>query len=98
MVVGTLVSYYFLGASKDLAAYYHQQEIAQFLSRYHSPQAIIDQLQAHIANSPDKAKGWYLIGRLYKGTGQDAKAEQAFAKARELGWNFAKAEQSNTNQ
>lgn len=65
--------------------YMHQKNseaLAQnMLKSIKSPQELIDKLKAKLTDSPESAKGWYLLGRLYSSQNDETNANQAFAKA-----------------
>lgn len=46
-----------------------------------STQELIDKLHAKLDNTPESAKGWFLLGRLYSSQNQESKALKAYAKA-----------------
>lgn len=65
----------------------HARKIAeQMLRSIHSPQDLIDQLRAKLDDTPASAKGWYLLGRLYISQHDQEHADEAFEKARSLGY------------
>lgn len=76
------------GNSQQLSNYFqHKQNIAivaNELSRFKSPQAFIDKIKSILQKKPNDARGWFLLGRLYRGTEQYQLAEQAFLRANQL--------------
>lgn len=58
-----------------------QEQAKQLLKTIKSPQELIAKLKAKLDHSPDSAKGWYLLGRLYSSQKDEAHAVQAFAQA-----------------
>lgn len=49
-----------------------------------NPDEIIERLKQHLSNSPESAKGWYLLGRVYVSRSKWELAEKAFSKAYSL--------------
>src|SRR5580704_10978223 len=86
-VIGTLVfiGYFFWGGFLEWQNDVHQQKAQvlakEMLKSIKSPQEIIDKLKTKLNDSPESAKGWYLLGRLYTSQNEDKNAVQAFAKA-----------------
>ncbi len=61
-----------------------QQEavaVQQMRVQLGTPQQVIASLQQHLAQNPNSAQGWYLLGRLYLSQEQLNEAVNAFAKA-----------------
>ena len=79
------IFYLHWGASQKLIHYWALQrqaeKVKQDLAQYKDPQQVIAQLQAHLKDSPDSARGWYLLGRIYLTMQQYAKATLALEKA-----------------
>lgn len=79
--------YFYLhwGASRQYENYWMAKEQAKIvnaaLAKIHSPQQIIDQLKAHLAQDPRSAEGWYLLGRLYLGLQKFELAQHSLAIA-----------------
>lgn len=48
------------------------------------PKTLILQLEERVKTSPNDAKAWFFLGKLYLGTGQLSKAQQAFHHAKQL--------------
>jgi cytochrome c-type biogenesis protein CcmH/NrfG len=44
----------------------------------------IAQIESKLAKNPQDAQGWYILGKLYLSKNEEAKAQAAFAKSREL--------------
>lgn len=76
------------GDSKDLStwvvAQQHQQDIKKFMTQFKNPQQVIDRLKLRLAQQPDSAQGWYLLGRIYFTSGKIELATDAFSKANRL--------------
>lgn len=53
----------------------------QMLRSFKSPQELIDKLRAKLDDTPESAKGWYLLGRLYLSQNNQQQAFAAFEKA-----------------
>lgn len=60
------------------------EQAKQLLSQFKDPQELIAVLRTKLDNSPQSAKGWYLLGRLYSGQNAFAQAVKAFRKAQAL--------------
>lgn len=80
--------YLYWGDSQSLAQWYQAQQRAElikdFVAKYRSVDEIIALMQQRLKEHPEDAKGWYLLGRLYRSQGNLKAAEEAFAKAKEL--------------
>lgn len=61
-----------------------QQRVAQLLKSIKNPQQLIEQLKGRLKKTPQSAKGWYLLGRLYASTGQWTLAKAAYDRAYRL--------------
>ncbi len=61
-----------------------QQHIQQMLKSMQGPSALIEQLKQAVKEQPNRAKGWYLLGRLYVSQNQWQLADDAFTKAYQL--------------
>ena len=83
-----VIAYWHWGAWRELADYQQQQMQQQraeaLLKSMNGPQGIIKALQAKLAKTPDSAKGWFLLGRLYVSQQQWPQAFAAFKKAHRL--------------
>ncbi|CEG56370.1 tetratricopeptide repeat protein [Legionella fallonii] len=85
--IGILVfAGYFVWGSFPQWQNYIQQKNSQALAQemlksIKSPAELIDKLKARLSDSPESAKGWYLLGRLYTSQNDEQNAAQAFAKA-----------------
>lgn len=80
--------YYVLGDYRQVEHYNTAQqkdaEAQQLLKHYHNTQEIIIAMEKAVAKNPEKAKGWYLLGRLYRAENNYPQATTAFAKAHTL--------------
>jgi cytochrome c-type biogenesis protein CcmH len=80
-----LFLYLHWGASKQYEQFWLAKEQAKIvdtaLAKIHSPQQIINQLTAHLAQHPQSAEGWYLLGRLYLGLQRYDSAQHSFETA-----------------
>lgn len=63
---------------------YKKQQVQKLLKKIKSPQALIEQLSKKLDETPQSAKGWYLLGRLYLNQKDQQKALASFAKAHQL--------------
>ncbi|MBA2656041.1 MAG: tetratricopeptide repeat protein [Tatlockia sp.] len=61
-----------------------KQRIAAVLQTIKSPEELVERLKQRIAQEPDQARGWYLLGRLYASQGQWIEAREVFFKAHQL--------------
>lgn len=90
LVVGLVLflAYGLWGSLPEWQMYRHKQEselaAKAMLQSIKNPQELIDKLQARLNDSPESAKGWYLLGRLYSSQNALNKASEAFAKAYKL--------------
>lgn len=86
--VMTFIGYYFWGGFGQWQQYLYQnssqEKAQQMLKTIKSPQELIDKLRAKLDDSPQSAKGWYLLGRLYSSQNDQKNATKAFAKAHQL--------------
>lgn len=77
--------YHHWGDSLQLNQYYfeksHAKEINAEIKQFKNPQQLIEKLKTVLAERPNSAEGWFLLGRLYLGTEQYEEAENAFLKA-----------------
>lgn len=73
--------YWFLGQSKQVAAWYAQQQhAAKLRQELGSPDQVIARLKQHLQAEPASKQGWYLLGRLYFSQQQFAQAAKAYAR------------------
>lgn len=83
-----LSGYYFWGGFSQWQTYVlnnkTKEQAQQMLKSIKSPQELIDKLRAKLDDSPQSAKGWYLLGRLYSNQNEQQNAVNAFAKAHEF--------------
>lgn len=89
LLVLPLLGYHYWGAGADWGNYQQQlakQEQVQALltSVKGSPQALIAKLKTRLAQQPESARGWYLLGRLYASQENWQQAHDAYAKAHQL--------------
>ncbi len=80
--------YYYWGSSKAVKTYYAEQEkshqVKKMLKRFNNTGEIIEAMKKAIAKNPNKAKGWYLLGQLYRSENDAPNAISAFQKANQL--------------
>ncbi len=80
--------YHFWGGFAPWQAYVKntnsQEQARAMLKSIKTPQELIDKLRAKLDDSPESAKGWYLLGRLYSNQNDSNNAVTAFAKAHSL--------------
>lgn len=69
------------GYNRQLA---QQEQIQAVLQTVKGPEDLAERLKARLAEDPQSARGWYLLGRLYASQNQWALAREAFAKACQL--------------
>lgn len=62
----------------------NKQQAKQILSSVTGKAQLIRQLQVHLKQHPDRAQGWYLLGRVYVSQQEWTKAAAAFQKAYQL--------------
>lgn len=83
-----LGGYFYWGGFKLWQAYLHhtalQQQAQRVLKTIKSPDELIAKLKEKIAQNPQNAKGWYLLGRLYAAQRDYDHAFLAFKKAYRL--------------
>ena len=83
-----VVAYGHWGAWPELRHHLQQQASLQQLQRalqsMKGPDALIDKLKIRVMQEPRRARGWYLLGRLYASQGDWKKAEVVFLKAHRL--------------
>lgn len=60
------------------------QAAQELLKQYKTPDVLIQQLKKKISQQPQRARGWYLLGRLYASQGNWDSAHDAFATALRL--------------
>ncbi len=77
--------YYYWGSSQELRSYYAEQQKSQqvkkMLKHFKSTQEIIEAMKKAIAKNPNKAKGWYLLGQLYRSQNDMTQTTLSFKKA-----------------
>lgn len=81
------LAYFYWGSHDKLHDYYVQQTQAKAVAAYlskKSPAQIIADLKERVEQHPNRAKGWFLLGRLYFSQQDINNAQQAFHKAHEL--------------
>jgi cytochrome c-type biogenesis protein CcmH/NrfG len=61
-----------------------QKEAKVLLQSIHDPQDLINKLKVRVESEPNRAKGWYLLGRLYASQGEWQKARDVYFKAHVL--------------
>ena len=76
--------YYHWGASQALEKTILIEKLPKDLASWGTPIEIAQRFKALLAQHPDDAQGWFLLGRLYFGLQQLPEAEQAFANAYHL--------------
>lgn len=80
--------YYYWGNSQGLETYYTEKEkskqVKTMLKRFKNTNEIIEAMKKAIAKNPNKAKGWYLLGQLYRSENNLPEAIEAFQKAYQL--------------
>jgi len=80
--------YWKWGSMPLLAQYYEKQDkekqVEEVLAQFKSKDEIIAKMEKAVQQHPEKAKGWYLLGRLYRSQNNNPKAEAAFQKAYQL--------------
>ncbi len=84
----SLLLYMKWGDVNGLNQYYAQQKNEKatkvLLAKLKTPQDVINKLKQRLAEDPDSARGWYLLGRLYFTMGQFHQAVTAFQRAYQL--------------
>ena len=80
--------YYYWGSFQQVESYYagkqKAQQVQKMLKQYKNTHEIINAMKRAIAKNPNKAKGWYLLGQLYRAENDSANAVPAFHRAYEL--------------
>lgn len=61
-----------------------KEQAKQMLRSIKTPDELIAKLKAKLNETPQSAKGWYLLGRLYSNQNDFAQATEAFATAHKL--------------
>ncbi len=88
LIIMVTFAYWRWGAWSDWQAYLDQEsrkeQVQAMLKAVNGPQALIDKLKARLSNSPESARGWFLLGRLYASQDDWQQARDAFAKANAL--------------
>lgn len=82
------LAYWTFGGWRECRAYAiqlaKQQKAEALLATMRNPQTVIQRMKSHLAEHPQSAKGWYLLGRLYASQHKWPDAKLAFAKAHQL--------------
>jgi cytochrome c-type biogenesis protein CcmH len=82
------LAYWHWGAWSAWRHYVHQtiryQQAQTIIKSLHGTEELIQKLKARLNDSPESAKGWYLLGRLYVSQHQWQQANDAFYKAHRL--------------
>lgn len=77
--------YYYWGSSQQVEGYYVEQhkskQVQKMLKQFKNTREIIVAMKKAIAKNPNKAKGWYLLGQLYRAENNSADAVSAFQHA-----------------
>lgn len=88
LLTAGITGYLYWGSYWSWNDYIHTQQKNQLaqemLKTFNSPQEIIDKLKAKLDESPQSAKGWYLLGKLYLNQQDVKNATIALAKAHQL--------------
>lgn len=86
--VAGIVGYLFLGSASEQFHYWKQQRQAAIvkaeLAKVKSPQVIIERMERFLKQHPERAKGWYLLGKVYLDQQRYAKAYRALQKSHRL--------------
>jgi cytochrome c-type biogenesis protein CcmH/NrfG len=61
-----------------------QKQAKALLQSIHDPEELINKLKNRVESEPNRAKGWYLLGRLYASQGEWKKARDVYYKAHVL--------------
>ncbi|QDQ41019.1 tetratricopeptide repeat protein [Legionella geestiana] len=81
-------AYYYVGGARDLLIdakmRAEKASVEKLLGRLDGRDAVIQKLKNVLAQNPNSARGWYLLGRLYASGGEHKKAVRAFKKAQHL--------------
>jgi len=81
----SLILYFHWGDSKELGEFLwakeHAVEIKQLRTELKDPEQVAEKLKEHLASDKNSAKGWYLLGRLYRSMGKHKEAADAFLSA-----------------
>jgi len=80
--------YGIFGSRQALQQWYaHGKEHYQLMEEYHQlggVDGIIERIKMKLANHPNDAAGWFILGKLYLAKHDDENAKQAFIRAHEL--------------
>lgn len=80
--------YYSWGGFPQWQNHIHQkqseQRAQQMLQSIKNPQELVEKLRSRLDDSPESAKGWYLLGRVYSSQNDHQNARKAFATAHHL--------------
>lgn len=86
--VFSLTVYLHFGTSQKLEQYWalvqKAKQVKTELAQLKSPQVVIKQLEAHLTQQPESARGWYLLGKLYLNEQVYSKAYRALNLAHDL--------------
>lgn len=87
-IIAAAMGYWRWGAWSALETFSKQQarkqQIKTLLATIKGPDELVQKLKSRLNDSPESARGWYLLGRLYASTNQWQEASEAFKKSREL--------------
>jgi cytochrome c-type biogenesis protein CcmH len=88
VMTASIVGYLYWGDYSSWSHYVKAQQKNQLaqemLKQFKSPEEIIDKLKEKLDESPQSAKGWYLLGKLYLNQQDVKNATIALAKAHHL--------------
>lgn len=88
VAISSILLYQGWGNSSGLETYYQQQDreklVKTFLNKYKDSDEVITLFKKRLAENPDDAKGWFLLGRLYFSQRNFAEAKIAFGRAKDL--------------
>lgn len=88
VIASVVLAYYTWGSfpqwQQHLQENNKQALAKELLKSVKSPQELIDKLRAKLNDSPQSAKGWFLLAKLYSSQQQQEQAVKAFAKAHQL--------------
>lgn len=77
--------YWHWGNAAQLGQWYSlRKKSEQLRQALGSPEQVVAKLKHHLAEQPESAQGWYLLGKLYFSQQQFTAAAQAFAKVNKL--------------
>lgn len=104
-----MTAYWQLGSFSSWSAYKekmaHEEQLKAVLATIKTPDELINKLRERLKQSPQDAKGWYLLGRLLASQHHWQEAEQSFLRAytlnpesEEIAVNYAQTAWENKNQ